>query len=323
MHESAVGTRKVVIIGAGYTGASIAYALAIRDIAREIALIDIDSEKAIGEARDIRHGFPAMGTTNLYAGDYSDCASCDLIVITAGRNRRVGETRLDMLNDNIKILRNVTASIKRYYTRGVILVISNPVDILTHMVDKWMGLPNGRVFGSGCLLDSSRLICTIADYLGVAQSLVHGYLVGEHGDSQVPIWSRVTVSGIPVKEYCEAKSIPWNADIRKELAAQTADLGGSIIRAKGKTHYGIATCVCLIADAIINMRPIILPVTSAFMGEYGVSDVALSVPSVVGTLGVQQRIEVSWDSDEQKAFVSSYQKIKEMLSSIDEAGMYL
>jgi len=225
-----VGNRKVVIVGAGYVGSSIAYALALRDIAREIVLIDINNEKSMGEAQDIRHGLPSMGTADLYAGDYSDCADSDLIVITAGRSRKPGETRLDLAAENTKIIKNVIESIKQYYTRGCILIISNPVDILTQKVSEWMEIPNGMVFGSGCLLDTSRFVRVIADYLNLSTGVINGYLVGEHGEHQVPVWSRVTVGGIPIAEYCEQTFIEWNAEVRDRIAQDTRKMGAEIIK---------------------------------------------------------------------------------------------
>lgn len=313
----AIGNRKVAIIGAGFVGSSIAYALAIRDIAREIVLIDINREKAEGEAWDIRHGLPIMGTTDLYAGDYSDCADCDLIVITAGRGRKVGETRLDLTNENVRILRSVVESIKKYYTRGSILVISNPVDILTFKADEWMELPNGMVFGSGCMLDTSRFVRCVADYVDLNTGVINGYLVGEHGDGQVPVWSKVTVGGIPIDEYCHDVNLEWNDDIKKQLADQTKHMGANIIHAKGRTHYGIATCVCSIADAVINMRPTISSVSSRLMGEHGVRDVTLSVPSVIGPTGVQQRIREKWEPNEYSGFFDAVRSVRNVLEMID------
>ncbi len=313
-----IGSRKVAIIGAGFVGASIAYALTIRDIAREVVMIDVDREKAEGEAWDIRHGLPIMGTTDLYAGDYSDCADCDLIIITAGRNRRNGETRLDLASDNVKIMHSVVDSIGPYYNRGVILIISNPVDILTYKADEWMGLSNGSVFGSGCILDTSRLVRNVADYVGLNTGVVNGYLVGEHGDLQVPVWSRMSIGGIPIEEYCREMEIPWNEEVKKSLALKTRQMGAQIIHAKGKTHYGIATCVCCIADAIINMRPTIAPVTSRLQGEHGVRDVALSVPSVIGPAGVQQRIREKWDPEEYSGFFAAVEKVRGTLKTLEE-----
>lgn len=311
-----IGSRKITIIGAGFVGSSISYALALRDIAREIVMIDINQEKTEGEALDIRHGLPSMGTSDIYVGDYSDCVNSDLIIITAGRNRRNGESRLDLASDNVDILHSVIKSIQKYYTHGVILVISNPVDILTYKADEWMGLPNGMVFGSGCILDTSRFVRTVADYIGLSTGVVNGYLVGEHGDSQVPVWSRLTVGGIPIDEYCSDAGILWNQSVRNEIAERTKKMGADIIHAKGKTHYGIATCVCHLADAIVNQRPTIASVSSTLMGEHGVRNVALSVPSVVGPSGVQQRIREKWDSDEYRGFFDAVEKVRENLKII-------
>lgn len=312
-----IGNRKVAIIGSGYVGSSIAYALTLKDVAREIVMIDINREKTVGEAKDIRHGLSGIGTADLYAGDYSDCADCDLIIITAGRGRLPGESRLDLTNENVKIMRSVVDSIQKYYTRGVILVISNPVDILTYKVTEWMALPGGMVFGSGCILDSSRFVRTISDYIGISTGVINGYVVGEHGNDQVPIWSHVTVGGIPIAEYCEDMGILWNEQIRSELAQKTKEMGAEIISAKGRTHYGIATCVCQLADSIINMRPTIASVSSVLMGEHGCRDVALSVPSVIGPAGVQQRIREKWSPEEYRGFFDAVEHVRAVLAEID------
>ncbi len=312
-----LGNRKVAIIGAGYVGSSIAYALALRDVAREIVLIDINHEKTDGEAKDIRHGLPVMGTADLYAGDYSDCNDCDLIVITAGRGRKQGESRLDLANENARIMQSVVSKIKKYYTRGVILIITNPVDILTYKVSEWMDLPNGMVFGSGCILDSSRFVRTIADYVMLNTGVINGYVVGEHGDGQVPVWSHVTVGGVSIDEFCKDIGIEWNDDVKNKIAYDTKVMGAEIIREKSRTHYGIATCVCQLADAIINQRPTICSVSSVLMGEHGCRGVALSVPSVVGPVGVQQRIREKWSPEEYRGFFDSVEKMREVIEKID------
>lgn len=263
------GNRKIAIVGSGFVGSSIAYALTIKDIAREIVLIDIDEERTKGEVLDIRHGIPSMGTSDLYQGTYSDCADCDMIIVTAGRSRKPGETRLDMTSENVKILERVVKEIKDYYTRGVVLIISNLVDIMTYKVTEWMGLPDGYVFGTGCMLDSSRFVRCIADYVGLSTGVVNGYVIGEHGDGQIPVWSKVTVGGIPIDEFCDDVNLEWNRGIREEIERKTKIMGAEIIKAKGRTHYGIATCVCNIADAVVNQRPTILSVSSTLQGEYG------------------------------------------------------
>ncbi len=311
-----LGNRKVAIIGAGFVGSSIAYALALRDIAREIVLINRTKEKSLGEVKDIRHGIPSMGTADVYVGDYPDCADCDLIIICAGRNRKPGESRLDLTSDNVEIMDSVIHKMKEYYTRGIILIISNPVDILTYKATGWMGLPDGMVFGSGNILDSSRFVRTIADYVGLSTGVVNAYVVGEHGDCQVPVWSRVTIGGIPIAEYCADAGIAWNEDVRVNLADRTKKMGSEIIAAKGRTHYGIATCVCQIADAIINQRPTISCVSSELQGEHGVRGVALSVPSVIGPSGVQQRIRERWAPEEYRAFFDAVENVRSILNKL-------
>lgn len=219
-----------------------------------------------------------------------------------------------MASENTKIIKRVIDSVKEYYTRGCILVISNPVDILTQKVTEWMSLPDGMVFGSGCLLDTSRFIRNVADYLGLSTGVVHGYLVGEHGDNQVPVWSHMTVGGIPVEEYCLALSIRWDKEVKQDISRRTRDMGADIIQAKGKTHYGIATCICYLADAIINQKPTIASVSSSLMGEHGVRGVALSVPCVVGAAGIQQRIREKWNPEEYRGFFDAVEKVREILN---------
>lgn len=310
------GNRKVAIIGAGYVGASIAYAMALRDIAREIVIINRTKEKVIGEVKDIRHGIPSMGTTDVYVGDYSDCEDCDLIIICAGRNRKPDESRLDLAQGNVEIMRSVVDQMKPFYTRGIILIISNPVDILTYKVAEWMGLPNGMVFGSGNILDSSRFVRTIADYVGLSTGVVSGYVVGEHGDGQVPIWSHVMVGGIPIADYCDNVGLAWNETVKENIAKKTKNMGAEIIAAKGRTHYGIATCVCQLADAVINQRPTITCVSSVLMGEHGCRGVALSVPSVIGPAGVQQRIREKWTPEEYRGFFDAVEKVRSVIAEL-------
>lgn len=314
-----LGNRKVAIIGAGFVGSSIAYALALRDVAREIVLIDINHAKTDGEAKDIRHGLPTMGTADLYAGDYSDCADCDLIIITAGRGRKPGESRLDLTNENVRIMGSVVEGIQRFYTRGVILIISNPVDILTFKATEWMSLPDGMVFGSGCILDSSRFVRCVADYVELSTGVINGYIVGEHGDGQVPVWSHVTVGGIPIDEFCIESKIAWDDEIKVRIAEQTRRMGAEIISAKERTHYGIATCVCQLADAVMNQKPTIVSVSSVLMGEHGCREVALSVPSVVGPSGVQQRIREKWSPEEYRSFFDAVENTRNVIAKIDNS----
>ena len=313
---AAIDNRKVAIIGSGFVGASIAYALTIRDLASEIVLVDTERQKAKGEALDIQHGIPYMGTSSVRAGDYSDCKNCDLIIVTAGRNRRVGEERLDMINDNIGTIKDVVDEISPYYTHGVILMVSNPVDILTYKCAEWMGLPNGKVFGTGCILDTSRLVRSIANYTNLNIEAIKCNIVGEHGKSQFPVWSRLSIAGLPMWEYCENVGLPWGPEQKDLLYNQVRDMGAEIIKDKGKTHYGIATCVCSLADAVLNQRLTIAPVTSPLEGEYGIDGVALSLPSIIGVNGVEHRLEEKWLKEERLKLRDSAEILKETLKRL-------
>ena len=314
---AAIDNRKVAIIGSGFVGASIAYALTIRDLASEIVLVDSDSKKASGEALDIQHGIPYMGTSAVRAGDYCDCKNCDLIIITAGRNRRVGEDRLDLISDNIGTMKAVVDKIKPYYTHGVIMVVSNPVDILTYKCSEWMDLPNGKVFGTGCILDTSRLVRSIANYTNLNIEAIKCNIVGEHGSSQFPVWSRLSIAGIPMKEYCNSVGLPWGVDQKEEIYNQVKNMGAEIIADKGKTHYGIATCVCSLADAVLNQRLTVAPVTSPLQGEYGIEGVSLSIPSIVGVNGVEHRLEEKWTKEERRRLQDCADKLKRALREFD------
>ena len=313
---AAIDNRKVAIIGAGFVGASIAYALTIRDLASEIVLVDIDKEKAYGEALDIQHGIPYMGTSSVRAGDYSDCKNCDLIIITAGRNRRVGEERLDMISDNLGTIRNVVEQIMPHYTHGVIMMVSNPVDILTYKCAEWMGLPNGKVFGTGCILDTSRLVRSIANYTNLNTEAIKCNIVGEHGSSQFPVWSRLSIAGLPMWEYCANVGLPWEDEQKEYIYNQVLNMGAEIIRTKQRTHYGIATCVCSLADAVLNQRLTVAPVTSPLEGEYGIENVALSIPSIVGVNGVEHRLEEKWLKEERLKLQTSAKILQEKLAEI-------
>ena len=308
--------RKVVLIGAGIVGASIAYALTIRNLAREIVLVDIDEKKAEAEALDIQHGIPYMGISAVRPGGYEDCRDADLIIITAGRNRRPGESRLDLIADNIKIMRAVTGEIQRYYTKGVLLVVANPVDVMTYECDRQMGLPNGMVFGTGCVLDTSRMVREIANYTGISIEAVKVNIVGEHGDTQFPVWSRLAIAGVPMEDYCANLYLPWGEDQKQMLHQKVREMGTAIIAGKGRTHYGIATCVCSLADAVLNQRLTIAPVTSTLRGEYNIEDVALSLPSIIGVNGVEQRLRDRWSDDEYHALHSSADRLKLVLNKI-------
>ena len=303
--------RKVAVIGVGYVGASIAYALTIKGLAREIVLIERPeaAEKCRAEIDDIRHGISYMGSSNIFCGSYADIRDCDLIIIAAGRNRRLGETRPEMTADNTQIISKIAEEIGKYYTKGVIITVTNPVDIITLALTKWLALPDGTVFGTGCLLDSSRLVNVIADYTGLSSDNINAYVIGEHGDGQIALWSKVTIAGIPIEEYCNMGGIPFTVETKKMMEQRVCDMGTEIIKGKERTHYGIATCVCYLADIILNRHARIVSVSSVLKDEYGIDNVALSLPSLVTANGVERRLVDKLDDSELSQLIGIAKKL--------------
>ena len=287
-----ISGRKVAIIGVGYVGTSIAYALTIKGIAREIVLIEHPdcAAKCVAEINDIRHGIRHMGLSNVHYGTYADIKDCNLIVIAAGRNRRPGETRPELAADNLITAKHIAVEIRKHYTKGVVLIVTNPVDTITQAMTQWLALPDGTVFSTGCLLDSSRLTNVVADFIGLSPDDINALIIGEHGDGQIAIWSKVTVAGISIKEYCEMIGVSFTNDDKTAMEQRVRTMGTEIIKGKGRTHYGIATCVCYIADAILDHRPTIASVSSVLHGEYGISNVALSLPCIIDSSGIKRRL---------------------------------
>jgi L-lactate dehydrogenase len=308
---SDVSNRKVAVIGAGFVGASIVYSLMIKGLAHEIVLIERSDrfEKCEAEVNDIRHGMPHMGSSNIYRGGYSDIKDCDLIIFTAGRNRLPNETRLDMTADNIGIASEAADEIKKFYTKGVILVVTNPVDVITRYMTERLGLPDGMVFGTGCVLDSSRLINVIADYVGLSSDVVSAQVIGEHGESQIALWSKATIAGMPIAEYCEMTGLSFTDGDKLTIESRVRQMGTEIIKGKGRTHYGIATCVCYIADAVLNRRATIVSVTSVLKGEYNIDGVAMSLPSLICSNGVERRLTDRLNDDEFARLRKSYKRL--------------
>jgi L-lactate dehydrogenase len=309
-------TKKVSIIGMGYVGAGIAYALMVKDIAREIVFIDKREDSVNAEMLDIRHGMHNMGSAKIIHGSYEDVKDSDLIIITAGRNRKKGESRLDLIDDNIKIMDEVIIELKKYYNQGVILVVSNPVDIITYHVAKKMNLPKGRVLGTGCVLDTSRLINVISDYVNLGAEFINTMVIGEHGANQIPLWSSVKVAQMPIEKFCKEMQIPFNDNIKTRMEEKVRNMGSEIIDGKGRTYYGISTCVCYIADAILNRRSINVCVTGIWNGEYALNNVALSLPCLVDYTGIKHVLPVDISNSEYKQLIEANKKLSTILKNI-------
>ncbi|MBE6452858.1 MAG: L-lactate dehydrogenase [Alphaproteobacteria bacterium] len=238
--------KKITVIGAGLVGATSVYSLMLREIADEIALVDVDDKRANAEVWDIRHGFPELSKTIVKKGTYADCQDSDVIVITAGVARKVGESRNDLLLKNSKIMESICTEIKNTGTNAIVIVVSNPVDVLANHVAKFLQMPKGRVFGTGCTLDTSRMVALLADKLNKPTSAIIAPVVGEHGDEQIVLWDEVTVDG---------KHVDFSPAEKQEFAEAVKKAGMTIIEGKGKTYYGIATTVCALATAVLLDRP--------------------------------------------------------------------
>lgn len=309
---------KVAIIGAGFVGASTAFALSMKQLVNEMVLIDVFKDKAAGEAMDINHGLPFVGQMNIYDGDYSDCADCDAIIITAGANRKPGETRIDLAKKNVAIAKEITTNIMKYYTRGVILVVANPVDILTYKIQKWSGLPNGRVLGTGTVLDSSRFRYLLSEKFDVDVKNVHGYIIGEHGDSQLPLWSATHIAGRNIREYFNDPAYNITDAYKTALIEDVKGAGAEIIKRKGATYYAIAVTVNTILESLLKNQNTIRTVSSVINGNYGIEDVALSLPSIVNSKGVKGIIDLNLTDEELAALQHSAEQLKSILKEVKD-----
>lgn len=315
-NDFCVDKQKITIIGAGAVGTTIAYTLSLNEWLKKIVLVDINIAKIKGETLDIRHGVLALPNTNVDYGDYYDCKDSDLIILSAGRGRKPNESRIDLINDNIGIINNIIDCLLPYYNNCPIMVVSNPVDILTYVVCKRMNVFDGRVFGTGCILDSSRLTRIVADYIGVSSDYIEAYVIGEHGEGQVPLWSKTAIAGMPIEEFCGAEKIKWNNSIKQDIANKLKNMGTEIIKCKGSTFYGIAECVCQLSKAILTNDAIIESVSSPLVYKGEKYQMALSLPSLIGFKGVARQLDVQLDEVEEREFRKTIEKIDDIMSGL-------
>ena len=284
-----VNPRKAAVIGCGFVGSATAFTLMQSRLFSELVLLDVNMEKADGEAKDIAHGIPFAGQMKIYAGTYDDAADAAIIIITAGANQKPGETRLDLVQKNTAIYQSIIPEIVKRDFGGILLIVSNPVDILTLAALKLSGFPENRVIGSGTVLDTARLKNMLGKQLGIDNRGVHAFIVGEHGDSEIAAWSSVNVSGIPVNDFCELRGHFNHEEAMHRIADDVKNSAYDIIEKKGATYYGIAMSVKRICECIMRDEKSILPISSMMHGEYGISDICLSMPTVVGREGVETR----------------------------------
>lgn len=313
-----INTRKAAIVGCGFVGSASAFALMQSGLFSELVLIDYDKEKAEGEALDISHGLPFAKQMNIYAGNYEDISDASIIIVTAGAGQKPGETRLDLVKKNVAIFKSIIPEIAKYNRDGIILVVANPVDILTYVAAKLSGFPENRVFGSGTVLDSARLKYILGEHLGIDSRSVHAFIIGEHGDSELAAWSSANVSGIPLHNFCEMRGYYNHDESMKAIADNVKNSAYEIIEKKKATYYGIAMSVKRICEAVVRDEKSIMPVSSMQKGQYGINGIALSMPAIVGKNGVEGLVPISLSEDEQKELQTSASKLKEVIdSSVD------
>ena len=309
---------KVVLIGTGMVGMSYAYAMLNQGTCEELVLIDIDKNRTVGEALDLNHGLAyAPRKMKIYSGDYSDCNNADIICITAGAIQLPGETRLDLLHKNTKIMKSIVDEIKKTDFDGIIIVASNPVDIMTHVVWKLSGYDKSKVIGSGTTLDTARLRYSLGERLGVSTKSIHAYVMGEHGDSQFVAWSYALMGVKPIYQVASKKESKIKYEELELIEDEVRNIAYKIIDCKKSTYYGIGMALARITQAILENENCILTVSSYLDGEYGHKDVYIAVPSIVNENGVSEVIELPLAKEEKEKFDNSIKIMKENINKLD------
>ncbi len=313
---SKVNPRKVAIIGCGFVGSASAFALMQSGLFSEMVMVDADPGKAEGEALDIGHGLPFAKPMDIYAGNYDDAADAAVIIVTAGAGQKPGETRLDLVKKNVGIFKTIMPEIKSRNCEGILLIVANPVDVLTYVAAKMSGMPENRVFGSGTVLDTARLKYLVGEHLDVDSRGVHAFIIGEHGDSEIAAWKSATVSGVPLSEFCEMRGHFHHDESMEKIAESVKNSAYEIIEKKHATYYGVAMAVRRICEAIVRDEKSILPVSFMQRGAHGIENVALSMPAIVGKDGVGAEVPLPLSANEEARLQAS---AKVLRGVIDEA----
>ena len=308
--------QKAVMVGCGFVGSATVFALMQSGLFSEIVMIDSNHEKAEGEAMDISHGIPFAKQMKIYAGSYDDVEDAGIVIITAGANQQPGETRLDLVDKNITIFGSIIPEITRRNFEGIILVVTNPVDILTKVTQELSGYTTNRVIGSGTVLDTARLKYRLSEHLGVDSRSIHAFIIGEHGDSEIVAWNSANISGIPIDMFCEHRGHYHHKENEDDIAGTVRNSAYEIISRKKATYYGVAMAVKRICEAIVRDEKSILPVSTAMSGAYGIDDVVLSMPCIVGKYGVEGQVPILLTDEEQQALMRSSDTLKSIYNRI-------
>ncbi|MCX7842427.1 MAG: L-lactate dehydrogenase [Clostridia bacterium] len=308
--------KKITVVGAGFVGSTTAYTLMLSGLISEIVLIDLNVEKSEGEVMDLNHGMPFVRPVRIYNGDYSDSAGSDIIVITAGANQKPGETRIDLVHKNTEVFKSIVSQIVKYNTSCILLVVTNPVDILTYVTCKISGFDKSKVIGSGTVLDTARFRYLLGDHTGIDPRNVHAYIIGEHGDTEVATWSLTNIAGITMEDYCKQCNSCDGQISRHNIYQDVKNAAYEIIKRKGATYYAVALAVRRIVEAIVRDENSILTVSSLLEGQYGLSDVCLSVPTIVNSDGISKILNVPLSEDEQKSLEHSANCLKNIIKQL-------
>ena len=305
---------KVVVVGAGQVGATTAYTLLLSGLVSELVLIDINEKRTIGEVLDLSHGSPLCPPADIKAGTYADCVDANIVILTAGANQKPGETRMDLTRKNIEVFKSIVPQVVKYAPHAILLVVTNPCDVLTYVTWKISGLPAHQVIGSGTVLDTSRLRYLLSQHTGIDARNVHTYVLGEHGDTELPAWSLTSIAGMNMDEYCGLCSKcegQLSHRVKSEFVDKVRNAAYAIIEGKGATYYAVALAVRRIVEAILRDEQSILTVSSVLDGQYGLTDVCLSLPCIVGITGVEQTLPIHLDEDEERLLKASAEAIQE------------
>lgn len=315
--EKNVNIRKAAIVGCGFVGSATAFSLMESGLFSEIVLIDADAARAEGEALDISHGIPFVKPMKIYAGDYDDIVDAAVIIVTAGAAQKPGETRLQLVQKNVGIFKSIIPEIAKRGCEGILLIVSNPVDILTYVARKLSGFPENRVIGSGTVLDTARLKYNLGEHLGVDSRTVHAFIIGEHGDSELAAWSSATVSGVPLSRFCEMRGHFQHDEAEERIQEIVKNSAYEIIQRKKATYFGVAMAVRRICEVIVRNEKSILSVSSLMTGQFDIDDIYLSMPAIVGADGVEERIPISLDEEEIAKLQQSAKQLKDIADSIE------
>lgn len=311
---------KIAIIGTGSVGSTIAYTLTVMGLASEIVMIDINNEKALGEALDIRQGTPFCGACSVYAGDYRDAAGADIVILTSGIARKPGQSRLELAQTNVNITKQIIPEITKNAPDATYIIVSNPVDILTYTFVKRSGLPENRIIGSGTILDTARLRARLSEYYNINQSNVHAYVFGEHGDSSFVPWSIANISNVPIAACHDLITIPGITTPKldpDDVEQYVRRSGGRVIARKGATFYAVSVSVCHICKCLLTGIDTTMTVSTMMHGEYGIDDVCLSTLNLIGHNGVRGKVNVQLTDEEIGKLQHSADTLHEVINSLD------